>query len=159
MNVPSNVTAEALLKKAIGLEEVNVVKCLLWAERFRPYREDISELLLELAEEERIYHKRLVEMYVARFGGQMMPKTEYEIDHMLDDKTIENDHYFVIDDVMSRRGLMDILKAEFESFVFFKQACDETKDPVLNDMYALLANCEGQHVHELRSSLEPNQYQ
>lgn len=154
---PKSVSIKNVLSKAISLEEENVAKCLLWAERFRPYNKDMALLLEELAEEEKLYYKKLVDVYRKRFGEEGLKMSPLDIDQVMDDCSLEDDHFYVIDEIMSRQALLDVIKAEFKSFVFYHQAKLKTTDPVLHEIYTLLADCEEQHVHELRCSLEPKE--
>jgi len=148
---------DEVLAIAIGVEGTNAARYAIWADRIRPYNEDVSELFDELAEEEKLYQKKLTDMFTERYGKKKVLVDPDRISKVVKDSNLDLEHFFVLDEKMEKGILLEAMKAEFETFVFFKQALLSTKDPRLMELYNKLADFEKQHVDELNSSIEEDE--
>ena len=153
----TNLSPDEVLAMAIGVEGTNAARYAIWADRFRPYNEDVSELFDELAEEEKLYQKKLMDIFTERYGNKKVVVDPERISKVVKDSNLDLEHFFVLDEKMEKGLLLEAMKAEFETFVFFKQALLSTKDPRLLELYNKLADFEEQHVNELKSSIEEDE--
>lgn len=149
-----NLTPDEVLAQAIRIEEINSMKYSLWADRFRPYNKEVSELLDELSEEEKLYKLRLLDIYNKRCKEPIRRVDSSRISREFKEDDLEDDHFFVVDESMGKKLLLRALKTEFDSFVFYKKAKMSTEDPSLLKVYELLADFEEEHVEQLRQNLE-----
>lgn len=150
-------TPDEVLSMAIGVEGTNATRYSIWADRLRNHNPEVAALFDELAEEEKLYQRRLTDIFVERYGDKKVDVDPDRIKKVIRDSNLDLDHFLVVDDKSSKKILLEALKAEFETFVFFKQALLSTKDTRLMKIYDMIANFEEQHVEELKSSLDADE--
>ncbi len=150
----SELTVEEVLNLAIGVAQTNASRYRVWADQFLPYNDKVSSLLEELALEEEVSTDRLKMIYKQKSGKDSVAVDPQRIERIFNDEDADQNHFFVVDEDQGKRILLDALKTEFESFVFFKQAGLKTDDTNLAGVYDKLADFEEDHAREIRASLE-----
>lgn len=149
----SELTVEEVLDLAIGVAQTNSTRYRVWADQFRPYNDKVCSLLEELSLEEEMSTNRLKKIYMQRCGKSSKTPDPKRLEKIFKDDDTDQDHFFVVDDTQGKRILLDALKSEFESFVFFKQAGLNTKDASLSGLFDKLADYEEEHVREIKENL------
>jgi rubrerythrin len=142
------------LAMAICLEGANAARYSVWADRFRPYNKEFSSLLDGLAQEDRLSHTKLKKIFTKKYNKELDSSIMDQFDDIVDRSNPDLEHFFVLDEEMSKSIMYSVLKAEYETLAFFQKALHETKDDGLKKIFRMLADYEKQHVNEIRESLE-----
>jgi len=153
----SKMTAADTLAMAIGIEGANAAIYTIWADRFRPYNTELSELLDGFAQEEKLSQKKLKELYKQNFHKTLNVKSEPTQDDALETANEDLEHFFVLNESMSKKIINAVMKAEYDTLHFFQNAQLNTKDKNMEKTFHMLADFEKQHVNELKENLEHNQ--
>ncbi|MBU0506078.1 MAG: hypothetical protein ABII18_04715 [bacterium] len=142
------------LAMAICLEGANAARYSVWADRFRPYNKEFSSLLDGLAQEDRLSHTKLKKIFTKKYNQEPNSSLVEKFDDIVDRSNPDLEHFFVLDEEMSKSIMYSVLKAEYETLAFFQKAFHETDDVGLKKIFQMLTDYERQHVNEIRESLE-----
>ncbi len=150
----SQLTPAETLAMAICIEGANAARHSIWADRFRPYSKEVSKVLDGFAEEDRLSQRKLKNLYHEKYHKKLSDEELQNFDEIVDKSNPDLEHFFVLDDEMSKKIMLSVLKAEYETLVFFQEALYNNKDENMKKVYEMLTDYEKQHVNELKESIE-----
>lgn len=150
MNVETNSVGRALAL-AIAIEQHNGLLFRQWANRFLTYDQNVSQLLLDLANEEHDHEKILSQMFQDRYGTQvpsvMQPK---EMKSYLEGLENIKEHFFVVNLMMAKTLLKTVLEIEQYTRKFYADLLNSTSDDELRAIYQRLYKFEQEHEQVLQ---------
>ncbi len=140
---------------AIDLEQHCGLLYQEWARRFKPYDRGISELLQELAEEERAHAQEFLVLQEAIAAGEVLETIPLppEFDACLERLEAIQDHYFVTGPVMATTILEAALEIEHFTHRLYKDLGSSANTSVAEVCHRLGEYEEG-HAQILLERLE-----
>jgi rubrerythrin len=150
----SELAADEVLRLAIGIEDANAEHYEEWADRFRPFNEEVSELLDELVGEEKEHGDALRKLYREQYGEPIRKIDPEEVEERIENPQELEDHFFVINKTMAKDILQAALTTELKARRFYAEVLEWTSDPELLKVYKPLAAFEEEHVRVIKARLK-----
>ncbi|MBI4412451.1 MAG: ferritin family protein [Deltaproteobacteria bacterium] len=153
MKTFAELSPEEILSLAIAIEASNAEHYQEWADRFQPFDTVVSRLLEDLAKEEEVHGKQLIDLYHSRFGKRIGKIKPEEVERQIERPALPDNHFFVVDPDMAHNILWAALRTELKAREFYERLTEQTKDKALLKVYKMLAAFEEDHVQALQNRL------
>jgi len=158
----TSLSPQEALHVAIFIEERNHELYRQFADLFQqfgdPDSDEIADVFLDMAEEERGHGTLLQERYAQRYGEETCKITEEDIRELIEVPRLENDIFAIARagaTASPRHHALEVaLAAEEGAERFYARLMEHTEDPDLYALYRELAAFENEHVALVRRKME-----
>jgi len=138
-----------VLALAIKIEDNNANQYAEWADRFRPFNDEVSRLLDKLSQEEILHKSKLEHLFYRKFRYDPSQVRIPVISDAIEKPELPTEHFFVVSDDMAKKILLAAFTTEIEARRFYERALSQTTDLSLTEVYHILSDYEDEHVRKL----------
>ncbi len=138
-------SAKEILALAIQIEISNQSRMEAFASAFRGFSPTTAAMFDELAVEEEEHKLILENKFRTRFGDEIPPMDEFEIEGVIEAIDIDQSESLIFDGIDAQEVLRQARLAEQNAQEFYRLAADATDDEELCTLFRELEEMEGEH--------------